>query len=219
MNKKLDKKLITIIVTSLALLSFFVLMMMVICGYVFNIDQFNVIVAKGRNDFWTNFFKIFTYLGSFYILLIAVIVAFVVLFFVLKKKRFAFFSAGCFGVVCLLNLLFKLLIKRTRPTDLMIIAETGYSFPSGHAMMSFAFFTLLIFFVWKYLKNKPLKIVLTIVFSILIITIGFSRIYLGVHYLTDILAGWLLTLAVFGIFILLVNSNLLKSLKDGGKNE
>ncbi len=195
-------------------MSFFVLMMMVICGHVFRIDNFNVFVANSRNDFWTNFFKIFTYLGSFYILLIAVVIAFLLLFFVFKKKRFAFFSAGCFGVVCLLNLLFKLLIRRIRPTDLMIIAETGYSFPSGHAMMSFAFFALLIFFVWKFVKNKSLKIVLTILFSIVILAIGFSRIYLGVHYLTDILAGWLLSFTLFGIFILLFNSKLISKLQD-----
>ncbi|MBQ8615866.1 MAG: phosphatase PAP2 family protein [Clostridia bacterium] len=192
-------------------------MILVLCDYSFKIDNFNVVVANNRNSFWNGFFEIFTHIGSFYTLAILAFIAVILLWFVKKDKRMSVFYAVCFAVVCISNYVIKIIVRRARP-DLMIISETGYSFPSGHSMMSFAFFMLLIHFVWITLKNKPLKISLTIIFSVLIEMIGFSRIYLGVHYLTDIIAGWLITFVLVGLCLMMYNSKLFRK-KDGIKSE
>lgn len=209
MQKKFNKKLIiSIILATISLLSFLTLMILTMCDYNFKIDSFNDVVANNRDNVLTKFFKVFTHIGSFYTLAVMALIGVVLLFFVFKKKRLAIFTGGCFACVCVANFVIKQIVRRARPEHLMIIEETGYSFPSGHAMMTFAFFALLIYVVYKYVKNKPLKIILTVLFSLLIISVSFSRIYLGVHYFTDILAGWLITFAIVVTFIILYNSNL-----------
>lgn len=203
-----------IVLTSLAMLGFFSFMILVLCDYNFKIDQFNVEVANNRTKFWTSFFKVFTYLGSFYTLAALAIVAVVLLWFVKKDKRLALFYSITFAAVCVANFIVKRIIRRIRPEHLMIIKETGFSFPSGHAMMTFAFFFMLAHFVWIMIKNKPAKISLVILCAILIEAVSFSRIYLGVHYLSDIIAGWLLSLAIVGAGLIIYNSKLFRKTKN-----
>ena len=83
-----------------------------------------------------------------------------------------------------------------------MIEETGYSFPSGHMMASTMFYGLCIYFLWQTNCKKSLKILGTILLIFLILSIGVSRVYLGVHYMSDILGGFLLSLCIlsFGIF-------------------
>lgn len=215
MQKKVDKKLIMgMILTSIAFLGFLAFMIMALCDYSFKMDNFNVIVANNRNSFWSSFFKIFTHLGSFYTLAILALVAVILLWFVKKDKRLSIFYAVCFAVVCISNFVIKQIVRRIRPEHLMIIEETGFSFPSGHAMMTFAFFFLLAHFIWIMIKNKPIKISLVVLCVILIEAVSFSRIYLGVHYLSDILAGWLLTFAIVGVCLMFYNSKLFRKKID-----
>ena len=100
------------------------------------------------------------------------------------------------GIAGLSNKILKVIIKRPRPSHLHLINERGFSFPSGHAMGSMALYGFLLYLVYKKVKNKYLKIMLMIFLSYIIITIGISRIYLGVHYPSDILGGYLLSLAI-----------------------
>ena len=214
-GNRINKSFLALIsIASIAFFGFIAMMIMVLCGYNFAIDNFNKLVANNRNEFWNEFFKIFTHLGSFYTLLILTIVGVLLIWFVMKNKRMSSFYALCFGKVCLASLIFKLVIKRIRPEHFMIINQMGYSFPSGHAMMSLAFFVIVSHFVWKTIKNKPLKIALISIFMVVAIMIGFSRVYLGVHYLSDILAGWLLTTAIFVSSLIVYNSKMFKALKD-----
>lgn len=215
MQKKLNKNLIILItLLSIAMVGFVVLAALVLAKHNFQIDKFNNFVAKNRMKGWVSFFKIFTHIGSFYTLALSAVVLACLLFFVFKKKRFALFSAVCFGSVCIANYILKIIVKRARPSHFMIIAETGYSFPSGHAMMTFAFFALVICFAVKFIKNKPLKISLISICSFLIVLVSFTRIYLGVHYLTDVLAGWLVTFAIVVLFMILYNLNIFSKLTD-----
>ena len=215
MNNNVKKEMvIDFIVSSIALMFFLVIMALVLSDYSFKIDKFNIVISNNRNAFLTGFFKVFTHLGSFYTLAVLALVGVGYLLFVKKEKRLAAFYGVCFAKVCIANLLLKLIIRRVRPEHLMIINETGFSFPSGHAMMTLAFFFLLGHFVCKTIKNNALKISLVSIFSLIVVAIGFSRIYLGVHYLTDILAGWLITISILMSGLIVYKSKMFKFLKD-----
>jgi undecaprenyl-diphosphatase len=95
-----------------------------------------------------------------------------------------------------LNIILKHIFARSRPDILQLISETGYSFPSGHAMNSAALYTVLILLIWRHVKNMPLKIILSAIFAALTALIGYSRVYLGVHYAGDVLGGWLFGFAL-----------------------
>ena len=111
-------------------------------------------------------------------------------------------------IVTLLNQGMKFILQRPRPTEYRIIEETGYSFPSGHSMVSMAFYGLLIYLIYKHIENKYLKWLLISILSLLIILIGFSRIYLGVHYVSDVIAGFLFSIAYLILFIKSINKYL-----------
>lgn len=93
-----------------------------------------------------------------------------------------------------LNLLLKSIIQRPRPEGFRLIAETGYSFPSGHSMVSMAFYGLIVWMIWHYEKDTVLKYALCAAFSLIIVGVGLSRIYLGVHYASDVIAGFCVSL-------------------------
>lgn len=93
------------------------------------------------------------------------------------------------ALTALFGVAVKYIIKRPRP-EVTFVKEIGYSFPSAHAMLSLFTFGFLIYVLVKLIKNKALKISLVCLISSLILIVSFSRVVLGVHYLTDILAGW-----------------------------
>ena len=107
--------------------------------------------------------------------------------------------------VTVLNLVLKSILQRPRPNEYRIINETGYSFPSGHSMISMAFYGFIIYLIYKNIKNKYLKWISIILLSILILMIGFSRIYLGVHYVSDVLAGFLFSISYLIVYIKIIN--------------
>lgn len=131
----------------------------------------------------------FTNLGKHTFLIPANLLLIAYFLFVRKHKWFSIrVSAVAISSLCLMFLL-KLSFSRPRP-DIPVLKEvSGFSFPSGHALMSFAFYGLLIYIVWHEIKNKVLRWILTIVLILLIHIIAFSRVYLRVHYASDVLAG------------------------------
>ncbi len=189
MDKKKKIKLIVAICVFAVLLSIFIALLVLVCnGHEFAIDNLNDVFYNGRNSFWTGFFKIITHAGSVYFLVLVVLV----MFMITRKKYY-----GLVGIICLIgasiiNLIVKYSVRRDRPIDVGLISEIGYSFPSAHAMLSMAIFGLIIYFVIKYGKSIALKITLTSLLSIMIILVGLSRVYLGVHYFSDVLSGWIL---------------------------
>ena len=107
----------------------------------------------------------------------------------------------------MLNQLLKRVFERPRP-DIAMLQQTGLSFPSGHAMIGGAFYGLLIYIVWKTVPGKVWRYTLVVLLTALILLIGYSRIYLRVHYATDVLAGYSL-----GIIWLIVSVHLLRRLE------
>ena len=84
-------------------------------------------------------------------------------------------------------------------------------------MISAAFYGFLIYLIYKKVKNKKLKITLIIVLSILIVSIGISRIYLGVHYTSDVLAGFTVSVSYLIIYTSIVKKFILEREKEDGK--
>lgn len=100
----------------------------------------------------------------------------------------------------LLNLLLKTLVQRPRPEGYRLVAESGFSFPSGHSMVAMAFYGLLIWMVWRYEKDAFVRWLGIIGFGLVIVLVGLSRIYLGVHYASDVLAGFCASIAWLGVY-------------------
>ena len=142
------------------------------------------------SDFATPITKFITNFGG----AIFIIILTVILFVIIKNKKI--------GI--------SRIVQRPRPTEYRIIEETGYSFPSGHSMVSMAFYGYLIYLIYKYVKNKYLKYISIILLSILICSIGISRIYLGVHYTSDVLAGFMISISYLIIYISAVNKFFIK---------
>lgn len=103
----------------------------------------------------------------------------------------------------LLNYLLKAVFQRQRPALEQLTAETGFSFPSAHAMVGVAFYGYLIYLCVRFLW-KPWNKVCAVLLTLLIVAIGISRIYLGVHYASDVVAGLLCGTAWVLIFVSLV---------------
>ncbi|MCL1847761.1 MAG: phosphatase PAP2 family protein [Coriobacteriia bacterium] len=95
-----------------------------------------------------------------------------------------------------LNALLKLAFMRPRPDILSLIIETDFSFPSGHAMINMALYGMVIILVWRSSQSRWKKITITAVLAVLVAAIGLTRVYLGVHYITDVIAGWCLGFAI-----------------------
>lgn len=166
-----------------------------------DIVGYKVISILLISDFATPIAKFITNLGG----AIFLIVLTVLLFILIKNKKIGASILGNLVIVTALNQLLKFILHRPRPTEYRIIEAIGYSFPSGHSMVSMAFYGYLMYLTYKYIKNKYLKWTIIIVLSILICLIGISRIYLGVHYTSDVLGGFLISISYLVIYITAVN--------------
>lgn len=114
-------------------------------------------------------------------------------------KRFVSLAIFALSLPCseYIYSFFKSLIERPRPPiDLRLIEVGKYSFPSGHSTLSMVTYGLLIYFVCKYVQNRILKGILITILSLLIISIGFTRVWLGVHFPTDVIGGFALGLCI-----------------------
>ncbi len=146
-------------------------------------------VISLKSDFFTVFFKGITFLASTEFIIILNI--FIIIYMVVKKKFGLSIIVISSLSSSLINNLVKFLVKRDRPLDIALIKETFYSFPSGHAMISLLFYGSIIYLLNQY-KPKNYKI-LSFVIGIFILLVGISRIYLGVHFASDIIGGYLLS--------------------------
>ena len=161
------------------------------------------IIKSFINSSKTQVMKVITWFGSATCLILLTII----LFIVLKNKITGFLIAINLVIVTILNQLLKFVLQRPRPDDYRLIDESGYSFPSGHSMISMAFYGYLIYLIYKSKFNKYVKIILITIFVFLILFIGISRIYLGVHYTSDVIAGILLSISYLIVFIKLFKND------------
>ena len=149
-----------------------------------------------RNDLLDTIFKTITKFGD---TITIIIMVFVLLIFLGKENIYKLILTVVTTVLA--NQGLKHIIRRIRPEHIRLIKEKGYSYPSGHSMIAIATYGLLIYLVYKNVKNKLLKTILILLLLILILGIGISRVYLGVHYPTDVLAGFTIALPIIILIV------------------
>lgn len=140
-----------------------------------------------RSSAGTDFFRFLTFIGS---PAAALAIATVVCVLLYRRRRLveAAFLPLVLGGAELLNLVLKLSFHRPRPEYAFVHLDT-YSFPSGHAMISTAAYGALAYLAWSRLHSRRARLVLMTGTAVLVALICFSRLYLGVHYISDVLAG------------------------------
>ena len=209
----MNKKIINIIKTNYKWILFLICLILFIflSGKVIEYQimkqdiTFNNILRKYFiKDSITPYMKIITNFGGATCLITITIL----LLILIKNKKIGLITLTNLVVITILNQMLKIILKRPRPTEFIIINEKGYSFPSGHSMISMAFYGLLIYLIYKKIKNKYLKATLIIILLLLILAIGISRIYLGVHYVSDVIGGFLISISYLIVYIKLIKKKL-----------
>ncbi|MBO0999923.1 phosphatase PAP2 family protein [Bacillus sp. SD075] len=190
---KLKQQLtIAFIISVLSLIGFSFMAFTISANEYLKFDEVVIPLVQGwESPLLTVIMKFFTYIGSTGSLIILSLVILFFLYRVLKHRlELVLFTAVMVGSP-LLNLMVKLFFQRARPDLHRLIEIGGYSFPSGHAMNAFSLYGILTFLLWRHIKTRWARISLILFSMMMILSIGMSRIYLGVHYPSDILAGYL----------------------------
>ncbi|MCC3380803.1 phosphatase PAP2 family protein [Paenibacillus farraposensis] len=150
-------------------------------------------IERLQSPVMTRLMKFFTIIGSGIPVVFIILIAMFVLHRVLRhRQELLFLAIAVLGSV-LLNTVLKLLFHRARPEINRIIEANGYSFPSGHSMTAFSMYAALTFLLWKHIPSALGRILLIVLSSLFILAIGISRIYLGVHYPSDVLGGYFMS--------------------------
>ena len=201
--KEITKKNFKWLVLFIALIGFLALAEDVFNKEIMNGDiiGYKIISTFLISDFATPIAKFITNFGG----AIFLITLTVILVILIKNKKIGLSIFSNLIIITVLNQLLKRILQRPRPTEFRIIEETGYSFPSGHSMVSMAFYGYLIYLIYKYVENRYVKWISIVLLSVLICSIGVSRIYLGVHYTSDVLGGFLVSISYLILFISTVN--------------
>ncbi len=160
------------------------------------------------NDNLTTIFKIITKFGDIYIPLIIIVCIF--LFF--KNKWYFYLQTGSYLIAGVLTYLSKILVGRERPLEALIEIPKSNSFPSGHTFTSIVFYLTLIYLL-THNSSKKIKIVSFVLISIFIALIAFSRIYLGVHFCSDVIGGILFGIPCLLMILNIIDKNFKKKLK------
>ena len=147
------------------------------------------LLQSGRNGFLDVFFQVITWLGSVYM------AALVFLLLIILRRKYYLWFAGAFVSAYGVAFLLKHTVKRIRPyiassaIECIGQLENGYSFPSGHSVVITCIAIFIGFLLFKHFKKAWQKALVVVCSTLIVFVIVLSRLYLGVHYLTDTLAG------------------------------
>lgn len=197
---------------SILLILFIMLTLFVSLGKLDAIDQnaFNVIIRL-KGDLLTRFLYVITNIASTAGVILILMLTLVIFLRRKSLSDFKYVVINVFTAVFLMQVL-KNIIKRVRP-GWKWITQGGFSYPSGHTISAFVLYGTLILLVNKKVNGK-LRKPLTAFFSLMIFLTGFSRIYFGAHYLTDVLASLIL-----GTIILLISNMFMNKEFESDKNK
>lgn len=163
-----------------------------------NVLMFDTVIRtflmESRNDMLTSILVPITYLGNSRTI---IMICIILLFLKNSRRKYGFPLAITTCVSVTIQTFIKVTVHRPRP-DLadFLISQGGYSFPSGHSCTGLVFYGLFAFLVLHNMKDRKVARTMATVFICLVVLIGISRIYVGVHYPTDVLGGWLLGTAI-----------------------
>ena len=143
-----------------------------------------------RDETRNNIFKAITSTGNTIPVITITLIIVVYLFYIKKKSEGLFFGLNVLGL-WIFNEILKFFFKRPRPTGTWLVNASGYSFPSGHAMIFMGLSLLSIYYILIYIKNRRIAILVSLLIFMYSVLVGLSRIYVGVHYLSDVLTGWI----------------------------
>lgn len=210
MKEKIKNNKYTIILVTILLLIIFIITSKVVMDKELFIDKiaYNIIVEKLRTPTMTIIMKAITKLGNTSTMIIFSLLSGILIFIKEKKKLLSTTVPSSLLLITIINLILKSIFKRPRPLGYRLIEITGHSFPSGHSVASMAFYGFLIYIIFHLVKNKLLRNILITLNILIIFLIGISRVYLGVHYLSDVITGYSISL----IYIILL-SKILKKVK------
>ena len=175
------------------------------------IDQAIISSLTGDvSPFVASLMEAVTKLGSGEIILIITFIIAAILFFKKLYTQIVFLFTLTFGGIAL-NFFLKILFQRERPGEMSVIEVFGYSleiasysFPSGHTMRSVLLFTFLIYMSYYFIKNNTTKIGAIVIFSLMIIIISLSRIIVGAHFPSDIIAAVTISITWFYLCLILI---------------
>ncbi len=207
-----DKK--SIIIASILFGLFVVLAALVIFGVTMNIDTavFNFLIGF-KSKFLTGFMYFFTELGSTKLVILLVLIGIIISYFIKKLDwfKYTFLNVACSAVMMKV---IKSIVRRPRP-EWRWIKEDGFSFPSGHTICAVALYGSLILIIAK--SNLKYKTLIIAILGFVGAIIGISRIYFGVHYMTDVIGSLLLASGLLVITNAFMNVELKKSVKNKNK--
>lgn len=168
-------------------------------------DSVTEFITSFRTPGLNNFFQFVTDLGDLYAYIVATTLAALFFFYKLRNKKFILQLMGVVLLSAFANMALKRAFDRARPTIEHLVVVKTLSYPSGHAMSAMAFYGFLIYLVFKIKMHKALRIFLVVLFSLLILAIGISRIYLGVHFPSDVAGGFIAGLIWVAFCVILFN--------------
>lgn len=159
---------------------------------------------RNRNSTEWKFAVLWTNMGNT-VTIVCITVVLVIALAIFKRYAYAIFSAVTMALANGCNWIIKHLVQRQRPRYSASLHAEGFSFPSGHSVGSMSLAIVLIFLICLMVKKKGLKIFLSILSALFTLSIGFTRMYLHVHWPSDVCGGWLegLTFGLICGFILL----------------
>ena len=157
-----------------------------------------------RDPLLVKVFSLVTMLGKWFVVAIIMLAGAAVFYFKGYIKYIIPFFISVGGSF-LTGILGKYLWHRPRPVDVAVYLEKSWAFPSGHAILAVSLYGFLIYFFWKQFQIRGIKVAAVFFGLLIILLIGFSRLYLGVHYLSDVLAGYMV-----GVFWLVVSIGLVE---------
>jgi membrane-associated phospholipid phosphatase len=132
----------------------------------------------------------FTTLGSS-IVLVSLACSVTVLLAAIGRRAEAALVAGAAAGALILWPLLKNLIERARPADAHLVQVSSWAYPSGHSLMSIVVFGVLAVLAHRRVRSRARRVSIVVATAVLVVAVGVSRVYLGVHWPTDVLAGWL----------------------------
>nr|WP_263326368.1 phosphatase PAP2 family protein [Neobacillus sp. Marseille-Q6967] len=191
-----------VMVSLLSLLAFSMMAFLINADKVNNFDSTIIQFIQGfEAPVLTQIMEFFTFIGSTATVIVLCLVIIFFLYKVLHHRTELILFVVVVAGSPLLNFILKSIFQRARPDLHRLIEIGGYSFPSGHAMNAFTVYGILTFLLWRHIFNRSGRTLLLLFSSIMIAMIGISRIYLGVHYPSDIIGGYLASAFWIGISI------------------